>query len=139
MGPKRLWFWSTLTLVALLASSPSAPATLAAKRARAPDVPADAGDPLAACGPIAKEVTSEFETFVSSHRACRVTSDCALAMAGCPLPCYRAVSSSAVKEVQSLGEELVARAWANNCRCTYKCGPPTFACIRGTCVEKPRT
>ena len=79
---------------------------------------------------------ADYDAFLSSRRGCRVSSDCALAMAQCPLPCYQPVAASAVKEVEAFGEQLVANVFAEHCGCSYKCGPRKFACIKGACTER---
>ena len=119
----------------LLPISQPAAGTPASKRPCAPDVPVPSGPP-SKCDQVSKKARVDFDEFLASRRSCRVSSDCALAMAQCPLPCYRPVAASAVKEVEAFGAQLVERVWAEECGCSYKCGPRNFACIKGACTER---
>lgn len=127
--------WVAITVVSVLDVNPPAAGTQVSKRPCAPDVPVPSG-PLSRCERVSKQAQADYDAFLSSRRACRVSSDCALAMAQCPLQCYQPVAASAVKEVEAFGEQLVAKVFAEHCGCSYKCRLRKFACIKGACTER---
>src|SRR4051812_46489518 len=123
-------------MLCLIPANPPAAGTQVSKRPCAPDVPAPTKPP-SRCDEVSKQAEAEYDAFLSSRRGCRVSSDCALAMAQCPLQCFQPVAASAVKEVEAFGEQLVANVFAEHCGCSYKCGPRRLVCIKGPCTEGP--
>jgi len=90
------------------------------------------------CGPTGQKLRAEYEAVLPNRRQCRVTSDCDLAYAECPLPVYKAVAASAKRHVESVAAQLVERAAAEHCTCVSDVGIPRVACIKRECVEVTR-
>jgi hypothetical protein len=90
------------------------------------------------CGQTGQELRTEYEAFLASRRQCKVTSDCDLAYAECPLPVYQAVAANAKRDVETLAGRLVQRAAAERCICVSDIGRPKVACFKQQCAEVRR-
>lgn len=91
------------------------------------------------CAQVEDEMKAEFDRFLSQHRACKDSRECALADTDCPLGCYHvAVAAAAVRETKIVSQRLLARFEAQDCGCVYKCFAPERAeCVDGRCVARP--
>jgi hypothetical protein len=91
----------------------------------------------AGCAPSEEEIKAHFNAYVETANACTMGSECALAMADCPLECV-AVRVERVADVEAKARELI-KDWERGDR---KCGgggcssqPARMAfCVRNRCA-----
>lgn len=114
------------------------PSPEATQAAVPPGSDAKTMSPLFRCALLETDIKSEFDVFLSQHRACSKSSDCALANTDCPLGCYHvAVAKTALREAKIVSDRLLARFESQDCGCAYKCyAPETVACVDHRCVAQ---